>query len=382
MPPSSGTKPSNEYDFAVVGGGLVGMAIAWGLARRGRRVTVLDEGDVAFRASRGNFALVWVQSKGVGFPEYALWTMQSSQLWPELAQTLAVQTGLDVCFQRPGGLHLLLSERELENRANALKRLHNQPGMKDFDYQMLDHDEVEKMLPQVGPDVVGASFSSTDGHVNALRLLHALHVGFARLGGSYRSNHAVDRIEPGAGEFRLHTAGGEVAAQRVVLAAGLGNARLAPMLGLDAAVRPQRGQIMVTERVAPFLNYIVHTIRQTDEGSVMISDSVEEAGYDPSVGSEVLSVMAQRAVRMLPLLARLNVVRCWAALRVMPRDGYPIYDQSERCPGAYLATCHSGVTLAANHALVLPPLIDAGSLAAENLDAFRARRFKNVSPAH
>ena len=382
VPNSQLSKPSNDYDFAVVGGGLVGMAIAWGLAQRGRRVIVLDEGDIAFRASRGNFALVWVQSKGVGFPEYALWTMQSSQLWPELAQTLEAQTGLDVCFQRPGGLHLLLSERELENRANALKRLHNQPGMKDFDYQMLDHDEVEKMLPQVGPDVVGASFSPADGHVNALRLLHALHLGFARLGGSYRSNHAVDRIEPGGGEFRLHTAGGEVAAQRVVLAAGLGNARLAPMLGLDAAVRPQRGQIMVTERVAPFLNYIVHTIRQTDEGSVMISDSVEEAGYDASVGSEVLSVMAQRAVRMLPLLARLNVVRCWAALRVMPRDGYPIYDQSERCPGAYLATCHSGVTLAANHALVLPPLIDAGKLEAENLDAFRARRFKNVSPAH
>ena len=375
------SKASREYDFAVVGGGLVGMAIAWGLARLGRKVVVLDEGDVAFRAARGNFALVWVQSKGGGLSEYALWTMQSSQLWPELAQTLQAQTGLDVCFARPGGLHLLLSEREVENRANALKRLHNQPGMQGFDYEILDHDEVEKMLPQIGRDVAGASFCPADGHVNALRLLHALHLGFAQLGGSYRSNHAVDAIEPRAGEFRLHSAGGEVAAQRIVLAAGLGNARLAPMLGLEAPVRPQRGQIMVTEKVAPFMNHIVHTVRQTDEGSVMISDSVEEAGYDISVGSEILSVMAQRAARMLPLLARLNVVRCWAALRVMPKDGFPIYDQSESCPGAYLATCHSGVTLAANHALVLPPLIDGGKLAAENLHAFSARRF-HVSPAH
>jgi hydrogen cyanide synthase HcnC len=91
--------------------------------------------------------------------------------------------------------------------------------------------------------------------------------------------------------------------------------------------------------------------------------------------------MAARAVRMFPLLGRLNVVRCWAALRVMPQDGFPIYDQSREHPGAFLATCHSGVTLAANHALVLPPLIDAGALAAENLDAFSARRF-DVSPAH
>jgi glycine/D-amino acid oxidase-like deaminating enzyme len=255
--------------------------------------------------------------------------------------------------------------------------------MQAFDYQMLDHDEVETMLPQIGPEVAGASFCPADGHVNALRLLHALHFGFGQFGGAaYRPNHAVDRIEPRANEFRLHSAAGEIAAQKVVLAAGLGNARLAPMVGLDAAVRPQRGQIMVTERVAPFMRHIVHTIRQTDEGSIMISDSVEEAGYDISIGSEVLSVMAQRAVRMLPLLARLNVVRCWAALRVMPKDGFPIYDQSETCPGAFLATCHSGVTLAANHALVLAPLIHAGELAGENISAFSARRFKHVSPAH
>ena len=83
--------------------------------------------------------------------EYARWTMQSSQRWPQLAQAIEEQTGIDVCFRRPGGLHLLLSEREVENRANALKRLHNQPGMERFDYQILDHGEVEKMLPQIGP---------------------------------------------------------------------------------------------------------------------------------------------------------------------------------------------------------------------------------------
>jgi glycine/D-amino acid oxidase-like deaminating enzyme len=253
--------------------------------------------------------------------------------------------------------------------------------MQHFDCEILDHAQVAKMLPQIGPEVIGASFCPEDGHVNALRFLYALHLGFQRLGGTYRSNHSVTRIEPGADEFRLHTAAGEITAARVVLAAGLGNARLAPMVALHAPVRPQRGQIMVTEKVAPFLPYVVHTVRQTDEGGVMISDSVEEAGYDPSVGSEILSVMAGRAVRMFPLLGRLNVVRCWAALRVMPQDGFPIYDQSETYPGAFVATCHSGVTLAANHALVLPPLIDRGALSGENLDAFRARRF-NVSPAH
>ncbi|MGZ8198206.1 MAG: NAD(P)/FAD-dependent oxidoreductase, partial [Burkholderiales bacterium] len=107
------TQPnSREFDVAVIGGGLVGSAIAWGLAKRGLRVGVLDEGDVAYRASRGNFALIWVQSKGLGMPAYSAWTMRSANLWPELAEMLETQTGIDVAFQRPGGFNLALSERE------------------------------------------------------------------------------------------------------------------------------------------------------------------------------------------------------------------------------------------------------------------------------
>jgi glycine/D-amino acid oxidase-like deaminating enzyme len=373
--------PLREVEFAVIGGGLVGMAIAWGLVSRGRKVVVLDGSDLDFRASRGNFALVWVQSKGAGMPEYGCWTMQSSQLWPHLASALAEQTGLDVCFSRPGGLHLLLSDREMQNRTNALQRLHDQPGMEALEYEMLDRDQVAKMQPQIGPEVAGASFCPQDGHVNALRLLRAFHVAFAHLGGEYCSNCLVQRIEPNGGEFRLSTANGVFTAAKIVLAAGLGNSRLASLVGLSAPVRPQRGQIIVTEKVAPFMNYVVHTVRQTDEGGVMISDSVEEADFDASVSTEVLSTMAGRAVRMFPLLAQLNVVRCWAALRVMPQDGFPIYDQSQSCPGAFIATCHSGVTLAANHALVLPPLIDAGTLPAKDFQAFSTKRF-NVPAAH
>lgn len=62
---------ASAYDLIVIGGGLVGGAIAWGAASRGASVVVLDEGDVAYRAARGNFGLVWVQSKGAGMPPYA-----------------------------------------------------------------------------------------------------------------------------------------------------------------------------------------------------------------------------------------------------------------------------------------------------------------------
>src|SRR6266481_3214729 len=125
----AGMSAGRDYDVAVIGGGLVGAAIGWGLARAGQRVAVLDEGDVAHRASRANFALVWVQSKGLGMPEYAAWTKRSSDSWQGLAQELKQTTGIDVAFSRPGGFALALSEAELEARARLLQRLHNQRNM-------------------------------------------------------------------------------------------------------------------------------------------------------------------------------------------------------------------------------------------------------------
>lgn len=366
---------NNAYDVAVIGGGLVGAAIAWGLCRAGERVAVLDEGDVAHRASRGNFALVWLQSKGFGMAAYANWTRRSTEIWPQLAAELAEETGVDVCYQRPGGFNLCLSGQELESRKSYMRRLHNQPELTPYPYEFLDRAEIAKLLPEIGPAVVGGSYCPLDGHANSLRLLRALHGGLRRRGAAYLADAPAESVMalPGGG-FRTATANGTIEAGKIVLCAGLGNARLAPMVGLSAPVRPLRGQIVVTERCAPFLHYPLSTLRQTNEGSVMVGDSQEESGDDTTMRLPINATMASRAVRMFPMLAGLNVVRTWSALRVMTPDGFPIYQQSDTAPGAFLVTCHSGVTLAANHALTLAPAIATGRLPGECAD-FSPRRF-------
>jgi glycine/D-amino acid oxidase-like deaminating enzyme len=260
-----------------------------------------------------------------------------------------------------------------------MRRLHNSLPPQALPYEILDHAATARVLPQIGPDVVGSVFCPLDGHVNSLRLLQALHGALKARGAQYIPACPVGRIVPAAGRFLVHTPAGVIEAGKVVLAAGLGNARLAPMLALSAPVTPLRGQILVTEKLAPFLHHPVVNVRQTDEGGVMLSGSQEEVGFDDATTMPVISAIAQRAMRMFPLLRDVNIVRAWSALRVMSPDGFPIYQQSTQHPGAFVLTCHSGVTLAAVHALVLAPHIVAGKLPDEVLP-FTADRF-DVSQA-
>jgi glycine/D-amino acid oxidase-like deaminating enzyme len=365
---------SSGHDVVVIGGGLVGAAIAFGLRRLGARLALLDEGDVALRASRGNFGLVWVQGKGHGLPPYGSWTQRSAREWPRLAAELRQESGIDVALAQPGGLHVCLSEAELERRVARLRGVVDQPGFERYDVEVLDRGAVQRRLPEIGPDVVGGTWSALDGHCNPLKLLRAFHVALERAGCAYRPQHAVRRISGREGAFVLETAQGAVEAERIVLAAGLGNAVLAPMVGLAAPVHPNKGHVLVLERVRPFLSFPIETIRQTEEGTVLIGDAQQDKGLDETLGVDVLATMAARAVRVFPFLRDVRVNRAWAALRVMSPDGYPIYAQSGAMPGAFVATCHSGVTLAAVHAFALAPAIATGALPA-SLEPFGAERF-------
>ena len=366
----------DPYDVAVIGGGLVGAAIAYGLAGRVGRVAVLDEGDVAYRASRGNFGLVWVQSKGEGNPAYGDWTLRSARAWPRLAAELLTLTGIDVRLEQPGGLSVFLSEREAQARVEAMRRMLAQPGMPQYEWRLLEGSELRDFVPGVGPAVVAALYCRHDGHVNPLKLLLALHAALKERGADYLPQHRVSNIARRAdGGYELTTQAGSLRASRVVLAAGLGNAALATQLGLAAAVRPQRGQILVLERLQrSLLACPLTTLRQTDEGTILVGDSQEDAGFADDVGLAVLATLADRAVKTLPALEDARVVRTWAALRILTSDGFPVYDQSTTSPGAFVVTCHSGVTLAAVHALELAPAIAAGELPA-SLAPFSARRF-------
>ena len=363
-----------QSDYAVIGGGVVGLAVAWGLLKRGHQVTVLDGGDGSFRASRGNFGLVWVQSKGLNEPRYARWNQSSARAWPAFAAELKDSTGFDVALQQTGGYDLHFSEQELEQRVQQYERLKAQLDG-DYPFEVLDHAALKREEPSIGPSVTGAILHHQDGHVNPLKLLKALADDVRRLGGHILVGKSVTDIQK-ADVFKVSCSDGtEVQSRKVIMSAGLGAIQLGAKLGFMAPIRPQRGQILVTEKMPRFINRPSLIARQVDDGGVQIGVSNEEVGFDDNVTVDGISSIAAMAIKVHPVLARVQLVRTWGALRVMSKDGMPIYQQSKTMPGAYLVTCHSGVTLAAAHARYMPAWLDDDSQSPD-LEAFSEDRFE------
>lgn len=375
-----------EADTIIIGAGTVGAAIGYGLALRGRRVLVLDGADTDFRAARANFGLVWVQGKGKGAPAYQRLTRQSSALWPGFLDELRDHAGgMRINFERRGGLAFCLGDAEFEQRQNLIAELERDrladtpadiPVAGASDTEMIRRADLQGLLPDLplGNRVSGASFCASDGHVNPLQLLAALHAAIRHLGGKIRHGQPVQTIRPENGGFAVQTPDGIWRGAQLVIAAGIASGALGRQVGLDVPIRAQRGQILVTQRAAPMLPLPCSGLRQTAEGTFMIGATKEEVGADVSATIRASAWLARKTLEISPALSRLQLVRHWSGLRIMSPDGNPVYAQSSECPGAFVTTCHSGVTLAAVHAARLAPDIAAGALPAA-FDPFHHRRF-------
>ena len=366
---------SSNETVVVVGGGLVGAAIAYGVARSGGPVTLLDQGDVAHRASRGNFGLVWLQSKGAGFPRYARWSRDAVDHWGPLASELRELTGVDVDLQQSGGFWIGFSEKEVVEREAMLAKI-NADGRTPF--EMLDHQALKARLPAIGPKVAGGSWCPLDGHANPLKLLYALHAGIKALGGRICSGVDVGEVRSlggGRGFQAKSSDGRRWSGTKIVLAAGLSNNALAPQLGLHAPVLPKRGQVLITERLKKFLPHPTNKARQTAEGTVQLGFSAEDVGLDDGTTVEAIESIAKRSVATFPILSSVKLVRAWGSLRVLTPDGSPVYQESAQYPGAFTATSHSGVSLAGSHAYEIAPWIAGVKPAPDGIGEFAGERF-------
>lgn len=356
----------------------MGSAVALGLANAGAKVLMLDKVSRMHTASRANFGLVWSQSKGVGISHrpYARWSEKAVRMFTDFTRDIKEESSTNIELRLGKGLVISLGEKEFGARKSVIKTMHQAAEAygEKHPSRIVDRNEVKELVGKatLGEEVTGGSYSPIDGDVNPLLLLKAMRKVFVKRGGFFIQGCSAERFSQSKNGYLLTTQSGDITCNKIVLAAGLGNIQLCSTLGIDIPLVPQKGQVLVTQKLKPFLSFPFSGLRQAECGTVMIGFTQENTGFENSTTVPEMATLAKRAVKIFPALQHAQVTRAWASLRVLTKDGLPIYDQVAE--NVYLLATHSGVTLAPVHAQFLPKWILEG-VREEEMDHFQLRRF-------
>ncbi|WP_161629983.1 NAD(P)/FAD-dependent oxidoreductase [Desulfogranum mediterraneum] len=370
----------SEADVIVIGGGVTGAAVGLGLLEEGaERVVIFDEQLPSQRLSRGNFGLTWFMCKGANNPIYAQWCRMATKAWPAFAAQLMEETGYDIELEWTGGAVHAFGEEQFRQYAasvEAITRSCREVGL-DYPVRMLNREEFAALIPEMplGEEVSGAMYTAEQGHINPLLLLAALRSAFQKRGGTYKGAHSVSAISPkDDGSIAVATSRGTYHCKKLVVAAGHGSPRLLTPLGQKLPIYPQRGQLMVSERYQRVLKVPVLCTRQTPDGTFLIGLSTEDAALSSEVTIDAMKNQAANAIRLFPLLKKLNWTRSWGAIRVMTPDGAPIYTRLDRFENITVLALHSAVSLTPLHVKMIAPWI-LGTNEAPQISHFSNKRF-------
>jgi glycine oxidase len=320
---------------AVVGGGVIGCAVAERLARDGHQVTLFERDAVGAHASGAAAGLLGPHSESVDQgPDFADLGARSYRLFPELAARLERDTGISIEYQEMDSVRLGFDAPAGAGWTAAA--------------------EVRRLEPALSDEFQSARIFK-EAQLTPPRFVRALAAAAVRSGAEIREGELVTAVT-GEG-IRLGT--GRFDADHVVLAAGPWSAALAAV-----DVEPRRGQLVALLPRSPVLTRIVtwdrYYLVPKPEGTVVIGSTEEqEAGFDARPTAAGISEVLQVALRTVPALAGASVQRVWAGIRPATPEGLPIVRRSESTPNLVLATGHhrNGILLAPITAEIVSSLI-------------------------
>ena len=341
-----------SYDAVVIGAGIIGLACAWRAAERGLSVVVLERDEPGAGAS-GVAAGMLAPVTEADFGEETLLraNLESRRMWPAFASELETLTGLEVGYRETGAL-VVAADRD---DAGELRRLHALHESLELGSTWLPPSALRREEPGLSPRVAGGILAPDDAVVSPRAVVGALAAAVERAGGEIRSGAEVVGLETESGRVTgVRTAGGRVATERVVLAAGCWSGEGIETGGPLPSVRPVKGQLLELRarpgRPAP-AERIVRSPRcyilARADGRVILGATVEEQGFDTTVTADGMYRLLEAAWEILPDVSELELVSARAGLRPGTPAGEPVVGPGEP-DGLVIATGHyrNGVLLA------------------------------------
>ncbi len=339
-------------DVLVVGGGVIGCAIAYAAASAGLRVTVIDAERIGAGASGAAAGMLAPQVEAHQPDEFFDFGLAGRAAHARLAPQLLEEAGLDVEFRRTGILRLALEEREaLDLRGRALWQ-----QRRGLAAEWLDPQQVALREPAfagaAGQRLVGALWLPEESQVRSPRLVQALATAAIRRGAAFREGLPANALRSNGDRISgVQTSDGVLLAGTVVLAAGAWSGILAATAGVHLPVEPIKGQIIALRGLMHTPRHILWSgecyVAPKADGQVIVGATEERAGYDRRPTLSGLLQLALGATNLLPELGKLTVETQWSGLRPAVLDRLPVIGWAPDCRNLLLATAHfrNGVLL-------------------------------------
>jgi len=353
-----------EQRLIIVGGGVIGLLSTYLLASAGQEVVLLESGETGTEASWAGGGIVsplypWRYSPAV--TALAHW---SQAFYPQLGGRLLEQTEIDPEVYETG---LYWLDLEDEDEALAWAERQGRP------LERVPMRQLHAAVPELGEGFSRAIFMPGVANVRNPQLLRALREALARMPGVRVIEHCpvTGFIRDGERILGVHTAQGEIRAERVVVAAGAWSGKLLATLGLELPVKPMKGQMILFKCAADFLPSMVLAKRRyaipRRDGHILVGSTLEDAGFDKTPTEDALESLRASAIELLPALADATVIKHWAGLRPASPEGIPYIGPVLGHDGLWLNCGHfrNGLVLAPASCQLLtdlmlgrPPCID------------------------
>lgn len=337
---------SNCADVVVIGGGIIGNATAYYLAKLGSRVIVLEGSDhIGNGGSSRNGG--GVRQSGRDPRELPLVMYGIKNYWPTLSEELEV----DCEYHQDGNLRLGKNEKHKQ----ILNGLTERAVKVGLDVRMIDGDEVRQMNPYLSDEVTCASWCPTDGHANPLTTTLGYYKAARKLGVRFITGEKVVALQKAKGKLRkVITANNVYEGEHVVLAAGLASREIAATVGIDIPMQAVSLEALVTEAEPHMFDQMLGTAEadfyghQTKHGSFVFGGSSGLEGFTrddhglQSNYSLTASCICRGIMKYFPDLSNAKIVRTWAGWMDKCADGVPVLGKVEEVPGLIMACGFSG----------------------------------------
>ncbi|MFT4415249.1 NAD(P)/FAD-dependent oxidoreductase [Fredinandcohnia humi] len=362
-------------DILIIGGGVIGSAIAYYVSKSGLQVTVVERGELVSGTSSRCDGNILAIDKEPGFDSQM--SLASQRLVDEISKEL------DHPFEYRAPGSILVCETE-EEMVAANKWVHQQKNA-GLPFRMLDREDIRQESPYFADDLLGGLECATDSTVNPYLLTFSLFEGAKKQGANVFTHTEVKAILKEDGYFKVDTSRGVIYAGKVVNAAGVWAPRIGEMVGLHIPIYPRKGHIIVASRQAPVglrkvmeFGYLISkfggermvdaetekygvalVFEPTESQNFLIGSSRQFVGFETKVDINVVKCIARRAIRFYPKMADMLLIRTYAGLRPYTEDHLPIISEVESIPNFYIAAGHEGdgISLAAITGKVIDELI-------------------------